>query len=125
MAIFVFCVNNNSVMQRQLAKVSELVCNNQVSVIISSDICSLAPQLLSRIFKYSKTCVNDHSKIDKTRILKTNSLMKVKSIAECPPIRAFYNTLDLHRAIIGLEKQFSVFLYWTFYTQGLEVMIFE
>ena len=33
---------------------------------------------------YSKTCVNGHSKIDKTKILMTNgSLMKVESIAEC------------------------------------------
>ena len=34
---------------------------------------------------YSKTCVNGHSKIDRIKILMTNgSLMKVKSIAECP-----------------------------------------
>ena len=32
------------------------------------------------------------------------SLMKVKSIAEC------CNTFDLHKAIIGLENQFPVFL---------------
>ena len=43
--------------------------------------------------------------MDKTKILMTyGSLMKVKSIAE------FRNTFDLHHAIIGLEKQFSVFL---------------
>ena len=35
---------------------------------------------------YSKTCVNGHSKIDKTKILMTNgSLMKVEIIAECSP----------------------------------------
>ena len=37
-----------------------------------------------------------HSKIDKTKVLKTNgSLMKVKSIAECS-LGAFCNTFDLH-----------------------------
>ena len=40
---------------------------------------------------YSKTCVNGHSKINKTKILMANgSLMKVESIAEC------CNTFDLH-----------------------------
>ena len=35
---------------------------------------------------YSKTCVNGHSKIDKTKILMTNSsLMKIESIAEWSP----------------------------------------
>ena len=37
-----------------------------------------------------------HSKIDKSKILKTNgSLMKVESIAECS-LGAFFNTFDLH-----------------------------
>ena len=37
-----------------------------------------------------------HSKIDKTKILKTNgSLMKVESIAKCS-LGAFCNTFDLH-----------------------------
>ena len=52
--------------------------------------------------------LSGHSKIDKTKVLKTNgSLMKVKSIAECS-IGAFFNTFDLHLAIIGLENQFLV-----------------
>ena len=34
--------------------------------------------------------------------------MKVESIAECS-LGAFCNTFDLHKAIIGLENQFSVF----------------
>ena len=47
---------------------------------------------------YSKTCVNGHSKMDKTKVLVTNGcLLKVESIAECSPF-------DLHLAIIGLEK---------------------
>ena len=47
-----------------------------------------------------------HSKIEKTNILMTNgSLMKVKSIAECS-----CNTFDLHKAMIGLEIQFLVFV---------------
>ena len=41
--------------------------------------------------------------------------MKVKSIAECSPwnsgpLGAFCNTFELHKAIIGLENQFVVFL---------------
>ena len=40
--------------------------------------------------------LHGHSKIDKTKILKTNgSLMKVESIAECS-LGAFCNTFDLH-----------------------------
>ena len=42
---------------------------------------------------YSKS---GHSKIDTTKVLKTNgSLMKVKSIIECS-LGAFCNTFDLH-----------------------------
>ena len=40
--------------------------------------------------------LSGHSKIDKTKALKTNgSLMKVESIAECS-LGAFCNTFDLH-----------------------------
>ena len=67
------------------------------------------------IFKIRRPKVTDyaalsgHSKIDKTKVLKTNgSLMKVESIAECSK-RAFCNTFDLHLAIIGLENQFLDF----------------
>ena len=43
-----------------------------------------------------KPVLSDHSKIDKTKVLKTNgSLMKAESIAECS-LGAFYNTFDLH-----------------------------
>ena len=42
-----------------------------------------------------KPALSCHSKIDKTKVLKTNgSLMKVESIAECS-LGAFCNTLDL------------------------------
>ena len=58
---------------------------------------------------YSKAVLSGHSKIDKTKIFKTNdSLMTVKSIAECS-LGAFCNTFDLHEAIISLEKQLLVF----------------
>ena len=41
-------------------------------------------QLVLQATSLNKTCVNCYSKIDKTKILKTNgSLMKVRSIAEC------------------------------------------
>ena len=56
-----------------------------------------------------KPVLSDHSKIDKTKVLKTNgSLMKVESIAECS-LGAFYNTFDLHLATICPENQFLVF----------------
>ena len=56
-----------------------------------------------------KPVLSGHSKIDKTKVLKTDgSLMQVESIAECS-LGAFYNTFDLHYAIISLEKQFLVF----------------
>ena len=43
-----------------------------------------------------KPVLRGHSKIDKTKVLKTNgSLMKVESIAECS-LGAFCNTFDLH-----------------------------
>ena len=43
-----------------------------------------------------KPLLSGHSKIDKTKVLKTNgTLMKVKSIAECF-LGAFCNTFDLH-----------------------------
>ena len=43
-----------------------------------------------------KPVLSVHSKIDKTKVLKTkSSLMKVKSIAECS-LGAFCNTFDRH-----------------------------
>ena len=43
-----------------------------------------------------KLVLSGHSKIDKTKVLKTNdSLMKVQSIAECS-LGAFCNSFDLH-----------------------------
>ena len=56
-----------------------------------------------------KPVLSRHSKIDKTKIFKTNgSLMQVKSIAECS-LGAFCNTFDLHLAILSLGNQFLVF----------------
>ena len=43
-----------------------------------------------------KPSLSGHSKIDKTKVLKTNSsFMEVESIAECS-LGAFCNTFDLH-----------------------------
>ena len=43
-----------------------------------------------------KSVLSGHTKIDKTKVLKTSgSLMKVESIAECS-LGAFCNTSDLH-----------------------------
>ena len=49
------------------------------------------------LYKYTvKPVSSSHSKMDKTKVLKTNgSLMKVESIAECSKT-AFCNTFDLH-----------------------------
>ena len=55
-------------------------------------------QYCNNYFKiiYSKPVYNNHSKIDKTKILMTNgSLLKVESIADAP-YGAFCNTFDLH-----------------------------
>ena len=53
-----------------------------------------------------KPVLSRHSKINKTKVFKTNSsLMKVESIAECS-LGAFCNTFDWHLAIMGLENQF-------------------
>ena len=55
-----------------------------------------------------KPVLSGYSKIDKTKVLMTKgSLMKVERIAECS-LKAFGNTFDLHKAIIGLRKQFLV-----------------
>ena len=43
-----------------------------------------------------KPVLSSHSKIDKTKVLKTNgSLMNGESITECS-LGAFYNTFDMH-----------------------------
>ena len=43
-----------------------------------------------------KPVFSGHSKIDKTKVLKTDgSLVQVESIAECS-MRAFCNTFDMH-----------------------------
>ena len=57
-----------------------------------------------------------------SKILMTNgSLRKVKSIAECS-IGAFYNTFDLHSAIIGLKTNF--FFEWQLKTSFIAVRVF-
>ena len=51
-----------------------------------------------------KHVLSGHSKIDKTKVLKTyDNLMQVESIAECS-LGAFCNAFDLHYAILGLEN---------------------
>ena len=58
----------------------------------------LIVMLLYSIIGTVKPVLSGHSKIDKTKVLKTNGrLMKVESIAECSPWSiAFCNTFDLH-----------------------------
>ena len=49
---------------------------------------------------------NGHSKIYKTKVVKTNGRkMKVERIAQCS-LGTFCNSFDLHYVIIGLEKQY-------------------
>ena len=53
-------------------------------------------QVERKIVTTVKPVLNDHSKIDKTKVLTTNRrLMKVKRIEECS-LGAFCNTFDLH-----------------------------
>ena len=55
-----------------------------------------------------KPVLSGHSKIDKIKVLKTNSsLMKIETIAEFS-LGAFCTTFDMHKAMIGLENQFLV-----------------
>ena len=71
-----------------------------------------------------KPVLSGHSKLVKTKALKTNGiLMKAKSIAECS-LGAFCNTFDLHLAIIGLENQFLVFFLSGCLRQGLLYYMF-
>ena len=57
-----------------------------------------------------KPVLSGHSKIDKTKVLKTGcSLVQVDSIAECSG-GAFCNTFDLHLAIISIESIFWIIL---------------
>ena len=57
---------------------------------------SSGDSLLVIIIRTVKPVLSGHSKIDKTKILMTNSsLMKVERIAECS-LGAFCNTFDLH-----------------------------
>ena len=56
-----------------------------------------------------KPVLSGHTKIDRTKVVKTNgSLMEVKSIVECS-LGAFCNTFDLHLTITSIENQFLVF----------------
>ena len=51
-----------------------------------------------------KPVLRGHSKIDKTKVLKTGgSLVQVESIAGCSS-GVFCNTFDLHKATIGREN---------------------
>ena len=50
-----------------------------------------------------KPVLSGYSKIDKAKVLITTGSLMVESIAEC------FNTFNLHKAIIGLKKQFQVF----------------
>ena len=59
-----------------------------------------------------KPVLSSHSKIDKTKVLKTDgSLTQVKSIAECS-LGAFCNTFDLYYAICHLKNIFWSSFEW-------------
>ena len=80
--------------------VIEILCTYMFSpktCIYLQHILVFAQHLSYIVNKYTvKPVLRDHSKIDKTKVLKTNgSLMKVESIAECS-LGAFCNTFDLH-----------------------------
>ena len=53
-------------------------------------------KLIEKMLFIVKPVLSGHSKIDKTKVLKTNGgLMKAESIAECS-LEAFCNTFYLH-----------------------------
>ena len=78
-----------------------------IIILYRTDKCKLNKAMLSSYFlpkdtvpieehSYSKNFLSDHSKVDKTKVFKTNgSLLMVESIAECS-LGAFCNTFDLH-----------------------------
>ena len=73
--------------------------------------------------RLSKSCVELPLKKAKTKIFMTNgSLMKVENIVNAP-LGTFCNTFDLHLAIIGLEKQFSVFCGSVRFTQPKALIV--
>ena len=81
-----------------------VICYCFVHVFVRNEKISLNTQIINSHSTYVlclnlytvKPVLSDHSKIDKTNVLKTNgSLMKVESIAECS-LGAFCNTFDLH-----------------------------
>ena len=75
-----------------ILKIIKLFCPNKIY--------SFTDFLANIIFNFKvtvKPVLSSHSKIDKTKVLKTDgtcSLMQVESIAECS-LRAFCNTFDL------------------------------
>ena len=50
---------------------------------------------MASVHKIVKPVLSGHSKIDKTKILMTNGLMKVE-VLQNAPIGVFCNTFDLH-----------------------------
>ena len=95
-------------MSISLKSISVYYCHKYsslMSAVLSTVTCIAWPGQVN-----SKPVLSDHSKIDKTKVLKTHcSLIQVESIAECP-LGAFCNTFDLHKAVVRLEKQFWSFL---------------
>ena len=66
---------------------------------------------------YGKTCVNGHSKIDKTKIFMTNVASRRSRVLQNAPLGAFCNTFDLHLAIISLENQLFAFMIVAVFTE--------
>ena len=69
---------------------------------------------MQSVLTFGRTVLSGHSRIDKTKILLTNSsLMKVESIAECSP---------WHIVTISLEKQFFAFFFVWQLKRGFTVL---
>ena len=72
---------------------------------------------------YSKTCLNQLLKIDKTKILVANgSTIEVETNAELWSILQYF---DLHSAIIGLENKLLVFVSGRFRQNLLQIIANE
>ena len=88
------CCCDHSLFCRPCASVHDI----RVQVSISSFIRQFVHLSATALALHStvKPVLSGHSKIDKTKVLKTDdSLMQVKCIAECS-LGAFCNTFDLH-----------------------------
>ena len=90
------CCSGYFITLAQFCKYQRNSLNDLLFQPTKENICLLRVICMTRVERTVKPVLSSYSKIDKTKVLKTNgSLMKVKSIAECS-LGGFCNTFDLH-----------------------------